>query len=206
MTLQFSINLTVPRRIVATARQYLQTRPYDWAYGRSLRVEQWGIGFPNIVPAAAELCNLFVGSVLQGASANPPIRRGMSQKPYPIPADAWWSGNGTDPHWIGGLDFDIFPRNILHPIPGDVMSNGEHVGIVSECQPDGYGGLMGKTISAPIYSTTDWRQNGLVENDWGFRPGTLSAMRISRHYSVESNYALRMQTGRPQPQQYPRIY
>ncbi|HSN97408.1 MAG TPA: hypothetical protein VLS89_03885 [Candidatus Nanopelagicales bacterium] len=204
------MDMTVPQRIVAAARRLARERPYDWAWaedrsgGRT--VHFWGlptyVAFNN-----TEFCNLYVGEVLHAASVDNPLRLGGRGSSYPIPADWWFEARETDNNgWIGGLNYSIFPREILHPIPGDIISDGEHVGIVTVSNRDG----TGRTISAPAFTAThkpnnrpaDYRRNAIIENDWGFRPGTASKMRISRHSSVERpSYAQRIQTGRPQPEQ-----
>jgi hypothetical protein len=205
----FTMNLAVPRRIVAKAREWLRDRPYDWANSRpGGRMVWFGIGVPTWVEyAKLDLCNLFVGEVLNEVNADLPIRQSL-RGGYPIPANWWFDGTGYNASWGSPINPSLFPARMFHPIPGDVICDEEHVGIVSTSNPDG----TGTTISAPTYAPggqpqgrpSTWQRNALIENDWGFRPGQRGSIRIARHNSVEPMYTARMETGRPQPLQYPR--
>lgn len=127
-------------------------------------------------------CNLFVTEMLSRSGFYVPfphdagllfnIGHGIfnpfkPSKQRPMTCSDWWNEKVPD-------TIQIFHRNEkmkyfasdfanMKILPGDIITNGEHIGIISVVVTDGNKIIDGKTISA---STKD---NKIVENKWGFR-------------------------------------
>jgi RHS repeat-associated protein len=143
--------------VVALARLFLDYRNDQWNFD----TEKGGF-------LAGEFkCNLFVYDILTWSGQSPgrpnePGRkaqlRGARGKRPPL-ASQWADAEFEIPGWI----------ITNSPQPGDVASDGNHVGIVSG---------SGMTISATP-------MNGVVENDWGFREDQSGTV-VFRTYRQES--------------------
>ncbi len=130
-------------------------------------------------------CNVFVASKLRQSGAHVPNVGGWSGAlgegasdaiseqtggaygGHPPSANDWF--NGKVPGWEQ-VDGEKGER----PMPGDVATNGTHVGIVSG---------EGKTISVTTDRTKPETYGNVVENTWGFRPDNHGSMRFLRRVS-----------------------
>lgn len=97
-------------------------------------------------------CNFFVWDALS-AGGDAPGRMSDGRVPS---ASEWADPNVNIP------GYSLVPL-AMTPQPGDVVANGGHVGLYAPL-PDGSPG----TISAASL----FNGNGVVHNDWGFRPGS----------------------------------
>ena len=126
-----------PDGSIETARKYIGST--DW----SVDAEK------DNFPSGTNKCNKFVYDALEESGAAVPLinedRNPFTDEKYPPVAKDWEDKEKEIEGWVV----------VDKPKPGDVASDGKHVGIVS-------GG--GTTVSASS------REGKVVENDWGFRP------------------------------------
>lgn len=141
---------TVRLNIVASARAHLKSG--DWAPGFNLRTLTTGYW-----------CNLFVADVLReaGGATWDPIKDPVGVRPTRDPvAKEWADAQVALTGWIvvvpaPGTDNKTAKELLAMRRPGDVVSNGTHVGIVSD--------ERGIAISASSQT------GGVEKNDWSFR-------------------------------------
>ena len=101
-------------------------------------------------------CNKFVWDALM-AGGDPAGRMGDGR----IPSASEWGNPSTSISGYTSLPSDI-PL-----LPGDVIGNGHHVGIYD---PTSDGNPLTTSAAAPLTGGTGIN-GGVVNNDWGFRPG-----------------------------------
>jgi len=141
-------------KIVENARNYMDCCKGDWLKKKNRQCEK---NEHVYVTKGEPKCNLFVYEVLLASNIDIGTPNKCSlKKSYlrlqnkcdrpPLAAD-WYAGTVKKFKYVGTSDGDYKP--------GDIITNGVHVGIVSG---------TGTSISA---STT----KGIIENDWGFRTG-----------------------------------
>lgn len=104
-------------------------------------------------------CNQFVYDALSAAGEPPGRQDGVR---IPIASD--W---GDPRSKIGGYAPVTGP-----PQPGDVVSNGEHVGIYAPLADGSPGTISAASPHWPVlFHGSGGAMGGVVHNDWGFRPG-----------------------------------
>jgi len=124
-------------------------------------------------------CNVFVASKLRESGAHVPNVGGFSGTLGEDPSDRLnemsggrWGGNIPSAKDWGNENLDIPGyRVVTTPQPGDIASNGFHVGIVSG---------DGKTLSASSLS------GRVVENDWGFRQRDRGTITFRRYVGLSA--------------------
>jgi len=142
------------KKITQNARDYLNCCKENWKKNRNRQCEK---NEHVYVTKGEPKCNLFVYEVLLASDIDigTPNKCSLSRSYLklrnkcdrpPLAAD-WYAGNVKQFKYIGNSNGSYNP--------GDIITDGKHVGIVSG---------TGTTISA---STA----KGIVENDWGFRKG-----------------------------------
>lgn len=119
-------------------------------------------------------CNLFVAEVLNEAGFEVPYTNKAGIKAMirliskldfnfdrPLVAAQWYKGECPGTTLVGeGVN------GLNKAWPGDIITNGVHVGIISGPK---------KTISATP-------SQGVVENDWGWRAGDIDSMKVFRYH------------------------
>ena len=145
------VSFFVRKNALSWARSQIGSKEY----AKSARLGKWGEG--------AWKCNAFV---IRAFNYNV-IPEVIGQKSNPltlwttkVPYRARDFYNGKVPGFV----------QVKHPQPGDVCSDGHHVGIVSR---------PGKTISAS--------KDSVVENDWGFRKNAKRESRFFRYVGSSKN-------------------
>jgi len=124
-------------------------------------------------------CNEYVASKLRESGAHVPNVGGFSGTLGEDPSDRLnemsggrWGGNIPSAKDWGNENLDIPGyRVVTTPQPGDIASNGFHVGIVSG---------DGKTLSASSLS------GRVVENDWGFRQRDRGTITFRRYVGLSA--------------------
>ncbi|ORX48950.1 hypothetical protein BCR36DRAFT_584070 [Piromyces finnis] len=142
-----------------------------WAFSNSRQAKRKA----NVYFNADEFkCNLFVYEVILASGYDVgtpnklngfkhPILAAKSKLDRPPCTKDWYSMNVPGFDFIGEGDYGI-----KHSMPGDIITDGHHMGIVAG---------NGVTISASTFK--------VVSNDWGFRGNEKNPVRIFR---IESNY------------------
>lgn len=115
-------------------------------------------------------CNLFVYEMLVegGVPQSLPNQSGRLGRLFndktarPFTASQWYAGEVPDMQCVG-TGISALDKSW----PGDIVTNGSHVGIISGPQ---------KTISASAI------ENVIVENAWGWRPEERDKVRVFRYH------------------------
>ena len=113
-------------------------------------------GEPPFNGFATPKCNIFVYDALRASQIAPPLMDGN------VPRAQDWA----DPQRVAG--YRVVGRN--EPLrPGDIISNGDHVGIYTPMRVEGR--WVAQTTSAATLNTGHGNPvlGGPVTNDWGFR-------------------------------------
>lgn len=130
---------------------YMRLSPADDARGRvASRVD--GVGSPK--------CNQFVYDALSAAGA-PPGRLDGGR----IPVARDWGDTSSK--------IDGYAPASGRPRPGDVVSDGEHVGLYVPLPDGSPGTISAASPNLPMigFHGSGGLSGGVVHNDWGFRPG-----------------------------------
>lgn len=119
----------------------------DWARKQKGKTEynEWGMsGFPRWLGRFK--CNLFVADAYNKGNGTELVPTGFWGT-HPPTANDWYEGNNIPPGFVRTKNAQV----------GDVVSDGSHVGIVSD---PGTSSISASSIDKAV-----------IENDWGFRSG-----------------------------------
>jgi hypothetical protein len=134
--------------VVTIARNYVDSRDWSVTSDKSSIMPHYGRGTYK--------CNLFVWEVMREADINIPLfqrKKNGEVINYPPTSSQWADPCTVIPNWV----------IVNSPLPGDIATDGEHMGVVSVVSDK-----EKKTISAATAGLGGW-WGLVVENNWGFR-------------------------------------